>query len=248
MRSNYNEYKIKINIYNVYVDVLRAMRTILWFTFHTVRAPYQLNGSLFWCVHCYFNDLFLSVAHTKWAHWIDFLSLVLLRPQNDHSYYHVAKTIINKNNPINKLHTTPFGFFFSFDTNTPMFCKQHLKLVHWHLVAVSVFVTIGPHWLAFKWNRWHTLSLARNNPLVSLAFALVSMIMSSIIDLLYARTFPAKWNRQNEFRQPVFNIMLLRLSACKSCFKRDSLSLRKFIKFRYQMSSQLLWHIKPLNP
>lgn len=92
MRNNYNEYKIKINIYYVCSDTYVCARpsSVIHISFffatrweltsaHTVSIEWILYISgLF---YCYFNDLVLCVmSHFKWAHWIDsFFSVVSLR-------------------------------------------------------------------------------------------------------------------------------------------------------------------------
>lgn len=92
-------------------------------------------------------------CHFKWAHWIDFLSLFALRPQNDHSYYHVAKAIIN-NKLNNQLHIGDQSIRY-FHSNTTMFCKQRLT----NLCADTFFFTT------------HTLYFSRFHAFCSHSFA-----------------------------------------------------------------------------
>lgn len=193
-------------------------------------------------------------CHFEWAHWIGFLSLFALRPQNDHSYYHVAKAIIN-NKPSNQLHIdNQLACYFL--SNTTMFCKQRLKLVHWHFVFrtlfASFFVTLfrSVCGVASCHNaliniQVKSLTLSANNPLFAcLCTSFTDYIINNRLTFTH---FPP--NMANEFRQPVFNIMLFRRISPVNLVSSHWLShAAHFIKRRYQMSSELLRHMKSLNP
>lgn len=202
-------------------------------------------------------------CHFKWAHWIDFLSLFALRPQNDHSYYHVAKAIIN-NKPNNQLYIgnqfNSFAIFSRilqcfvnnvlnlcidtlFRTQSLSFFSSFLSFCHTHSVRVCAASCHN----ALINIQVESLTLSYNNPLV---VCLCTSFNDYIINnrLTFAH-FPP--NIANEFRQPVFNIMLFRRDffACKSCFKLIGHRMpRTLLNFCYQMSSQLLRHMKSLNP
>lgn len=96
MRNNYNEYKIKINIYYVCSDryvcarpssVIHNILFAVCTHTHTVRAHERAHTvSIEWVLYisasfyCYFNDLVLCViSHFEWAHWIDFFLSSSLR-------------------------------------------------------------------------------------------------------------------------------------------------------------------------
>lgn len=118
MRNNYNEYKIKINIYYVCARPSSVIHfyteTYGWAHANAVSIQLVLYSEFRFFFYYHFNDLvlFLCVmSHFKWVHWIDFRLVVHFHSKTKRRYSnHVAKIswqpFINNNNRTNIINCT----------------------------------------------------------------------------------------------------------------------------------------------